>query len=443
MSIFGSYALRLYAAIALCVILTTSSMSASDSSGTSEVVLVDVSKSFVPLTKADERSIQAVADASALLAEHNWASPVSFLWSKIQSASLIASPLCGPFVFEQRLIKTDKSITPADLRKKLKECLNVAVLAASTPSEEARYTDISGALTLASEQGESLPRNGRYVIVISDFVEDLPAGMKEIPLKLAGEHFLLLHRTGTQDLVIGNHLERIAKWVDKLRRAGAASVVALPLQSITSTRVIHALMQEGREGTSVAVLQNLPDTAKSETLHTIADAIVNSARDWPSPVTVTWAEVPSRAARIVQMPPAEFAPRLIKTNDSGTPDFPALLNEISLGMSRFSPGVSNADLVGIIEMYASAAQLEKNNVLIVASHLPELKSSDWSDHHDFAGLRVIVLAGPNRKDESNQGAYLARVQGWQKWLQERHANVCKLPINGMTESTLGGCLNGH
>ena len=442
MNIWGAQRLRVSAAITLCLI--TVSLGASERSGTSEVVLIDISKSFVPLTKADERAIQTVAVATAILAERDWPSPVSVLWSRIQSASLVARPLCGPFDFEQKLIKTGKELDPAEFGRRLEDCAKSAILAAQTPSEEAPYTDITGALTLASEQVRSAPGDRRYVVVVSDFVEDLPPGKLAVPLQLAGEHFLLLHRTGTQETVTVDHLARVESWAVKLQRAGAGSVVTLPLHSVTTTRIIRAFGQGARAGTNVVVLQNLPDTTKPEILDTIANVIGTAARDWPSPVTVTWADVRPRAEGMTQMPPAEFAPKLIKKGEAElSPDFPTVLKEFASGMRRFSPGAPNADLVGAIALYASAGRLEATDVFVIASNFPELNTSTWAVWRDLTGIRIVMLPGPNRKDESDQGAYVRRLEAWQKWFRDRHATVCKLPINGITESSLGGCLHGR
>src|SRR5258708_34624322 len=74
--------------------------------GTSVVVLVDFSKSFVPLSQ-DERALREVSAATAELAQREWRPPVAVLWSRIQTASLVSRPLCGPFQFQQSLINRD------------------------------------------------------------------------------------------------------------------------------------------------------------------------------------------------------------------------------------------------------------------------------------------------------------------------------------------------
>src|SRR5216684_1813086 len=125
--------------------------------GTSQVLLVDFSKSFAPLTKSDEQAIRKIADATADLARGEWTNPVSVLWSRIQTASLVSGPVCRPLEFQQTLIKQDKSDPSSNLtdfdgfKQALQQCAISAAQQSSAPAEQASYTDISGALALASE----------------------------------------------------------------------------------------------------------------------------------------------------------------------------------------------------------------------------------------------------------------------------------------------------
>jgi hypothetical protein len=440
-----SGALRwLYSVLILgCAFCAACATGYAQTGGSSEVVLVDLSKSFMPLTRADQRAIEAVAAATSNLGGAEWPSPVSILWSRIESASLVAAPLCGPFEFGQKLIKTGKGLDAVGFTHKLQDCSQAVIEAARRPSSEAPYTDISGGVALASQQVQSARSERRYIVVISDFVEDLPKGRSPVPLHLAGEHILLLHRTGTQEPITSDHLDRVQSWVEKLQLAGAATVVSLPLHSATPNRIAEALNGE-KKGTNVVVLQNLPDTARPDGLLTIADAITTSAREWASPVTVTWVDVRPKTERSSQMPLAEFAPRLIKVDDNyGKLDFFAQVKEMAAGMQRFAPGASNADLSGAIRHYAAAGKFEVDNVLIIASNFPDIAGKDNDVHVDLSRTRVVMLPGSSHKDESDQNAYLRRLNNWQKWFVDRHASVCRRPINGLTESPLDRCLHEH
>src|SRR5437870_13400693 len=104
----------------VAVALGGCSVNKSQSAGTSVVVLVDFSKSFAPLV-GDERALEELAAATSELAQREWQAPVEILWSRIQTASLIAGPLCGPFQFQQTLIKRDNDDS-SQIVDKLQAC---------------------------------------------------------------------------------------------------------------------------------------------------------------------------------------------------------------------------------------------------------------------------------------------------------------------------------
>src|SRR5260370_29895523 len=282
---------RIALPLLLAVLLGGCSVTKSRSAaGTSVVVLIDFSKSFVPLSK-DERALREVSAATAELAQREWQPPVAVLWSRIQTDSLVSSPLCGPFQFQQSLIKRDNDDS-GQLAQKLEECTKSTVHASTVAVEQAPYTDITGAVALATEQGQSVV-GAKYLIVISDFVEDLPPATRPIRLQLNGERVLLLHRTGTErtPMALVDHLARIRSWSERLRQAAAASVVALPLSSVTRLRIMRALGAGSRAGTDVVVLQSLPDTARAEVLKTIATTLSKADRYCESPVSLTCADM--------------------------------------------------------------------------------------------------------------------------------------------------------
>jgi hypothetical protein len=435
---------RVVVSALVVVFLQGCSVSKSRLVGSSVVVLVDFSKSFVPLSQ-DERALREVSEATAELAQREWQPPVAVLWSRIQTASLVASPLCGPFQFQQSLIKRDNE-DPAQIAQKLEDCTKSTVRASTVSAEQAPYTDISGAIALAAEQGESIV-GSKYLIIISDFIEDLSPGKRPVKLQLNGERVLLLHRTGTEHtpMALVDHLDRIRGWSDALRRAGASSVVALPLNSVTRLRVMRALGTGSKAGTDVVVLQDLPDTARPEILRTIAETLSKAARDWESPVTVTWADMRDESKSPWQMPPLEFTPRLIKTTDpsSSTREFPVLLNECAEGMQRFSPGSKNGDIAASLRFYTSAGALDAQHVFLIVSSFPDLPKPDRDLSFDLSGVKVVMLPAPNREDASNETAYVNRVGLWQRRLSQQHANVCRIPFNGLTTSPLLGCVHGH
>jgi hypothetical protein len=432
-------ALALFFAIALAGCSVTGNNSTS--AGSSVVVLVDFSKSFAPLSN-DEQSLEQLSAATSELARQEWQPPVAVLWSRIQTASLVSSPLCGPFQFKQSLIKRENDDS-ADITKKLEACTQATVSASTIASEQAPYTDISGAIALAAEQGRSVA-SAKYLVIVSDFVEDLPPGNKPVKFQLSGERVLLLHRMGTERtrLALVDHLARIRRWSGALREAGAASVVALPLNSATKQRIMRALGSGVNAGTDVLVLQDLPDTARPETLTSIATTLSTAARDWESPVTLTWADVRDEPETPQQMPTLEFTPRLIKASEGlSAKEFRSRLNECAEGMKRFSPGAKHGDMAASLSFYASAGALDKAHVVLIISSFSELPKDERGLPLDLTGVKVVMLPAPNLADASDETAYMTRVAQWEKWLRQLHARVCRIPYNGLTTSSLIGCIH--
>ena len=439
--VFARSKSRILLPLLVAVLLGGCSVDKSRSAGTSVVVLVDFSKSFAPLVN-DARALEDLAAATSELAQREWKPPVEILWSRIQTASLISGPLCGPFQFQQSLIKRDNDDSP-QIVDKLQACAKTVVRASTAGSEQSAYTDISGALALAADQGQSV-LGPKYIVIVSDFMEDLPPGKRPIRLQLNGERVLLLHRLGTEKnpLTLVDHLARIQHWSETLREAGASSVVALPLSSVTEQRIERALGSGTKEGTDVVVLQNLPDTAKPEMLKTIADTLNKAARDWQPPVTVTWADVRDESAIPLQMPLLEFTPRLVKAADSPAKDFSTLLNERAEDMQRFSPGARVGDVLGSLSFYSSAGVIDADHVFLIVSSFPNLPKGQRNLPFNLKGVKVAMLPAPNRVDASDEDAYLARVAQWETWLKQQHANVCRIPFNGVTTDSLIECLHG-
>ena len=439
--LFAASKSRVVLPLLLAVALAGCSVDKSRSSGTSVVVLVDFSKSFAPLV-GDQQALEQLAAATSELAQREWQPPVEILWSRIQTASLISGPLCGPFQFQQSLIKRDNDDS-SQIGDKLQACTKSVVRASTAGSERSAYTDISGAVALAADQGQSVV-GSKYIVIVSDFMEDLPPGKRPIRLQLNGERVLLLHRLGTEKTPpsLGDHLARIQRWSEELREAGAASVVALPLSSITQQRIMRALGSGTKAGTDVVVLQNMPDTAQPEALKVIAATLNKAARDWRPPVTVTWADLRDESAVPLQTPPLEFTPRLVKAPDSSARDFSTLLNESAEGMQRFTPGAKLGDVAGSLSFYSSAGVLDADHVFLIVSSFPNLPKARRDLPLNLTGARIAMLPAPNRADASDEDAYLARLAQWELWLKQQHANVCRIPLNGLTSDSLIQCLRG-
>ncbi|PYT78291.1 MAG: hypothetical protein DMG40_20720 [Acidobacteria bacterium] len=174
----------------------------------------------------------------------------------------------------------------------------------------------------------------------------------------------------------------------------------------------------------------------------MAATLNKAARDWQPPVTVTWADLRDETAIPLQIPPLEFTPRLVKAMDSPAQDFSTLLNECAENMQRFAPGARVGDVVGSLSFYSSAGVLDADHVFLIVSSFPNLPSARRDLLLNLKGVRVAMLPAPNRADASDEDAYLARVAQWETWLKQQHANVCRIPFNGVTTDSLIECFRG-
>jgi len=91
----------------------------------------------------------------------------------------------------------------------------------------ARYTDISGALLLASEYLRETRAGQKSIVIFSDMKEELPRGSRRdlAPGELAGIHVTALNvkRLAADNLDPAAYRSRLGEWGTRLARAGAAS----------------------------------------------------------------------------------------------------------------------------------------------------------------------------------------------------------------------------
>ena len=111
-------------------------------------------------------------------------------------------------------------------------------------------------------------------------------------------------------------------------------------------------------------------------------------------------------------------------------------------MQRFLPGARLGDVAGSLSFYTSAGALDADHVFLIVSSFPNLPKGRPDLPLNLTGVRVAMLPAPNRADASDEDAYLARVAQWETWLKQQHANVCRIPFNGLTTDSLIECLHG-
>ena len=206
---------------------------------TSVAVLVDISKSFAPLTRTDQAALDQLERAIERAATSVWEPPISIYWATIGNSGVLAtSSLCGSALFHPRLVQRagrDEFSSVAQLQAWFRECARAVVTRSQQRPED--YTDISGSVAVAAENGRRV--KGRKVIaILSDFVEDRPAGGKATDFELSGETVVMLFRAQPADATDGNRLfSRLKQWEEQFTHAGAKSACRVSIIGATSNTI--------------------------------------------------------------------------------------------------------------------------------------------------------------------------------------------------------------
>ena len=225
---------------AVLILPAASPAEAQEPPQTSVIILVDMSASFAPLIPEDRTALESLADAIVRMTAQQaegWEQPVKLMWAVIGSSSMKQTPPCGPAIQFRGMIAGRRPgvITRADsLRIWFKACV-LRLMGGAAPPE--RYTDISGAVALASEVARQI-QGLKVVFMLSDFAEDLPPGDSPARFALRGEHVVLLYRPDARSRQGSDQvLARVREWETRLRGAGASSVCRLPIKGITAGSV--------------------------------------------------------------------------------------------------------------------------------------------------------------------------------------------------------------
>jgi hypothetical protein len=227
--------------IGMCLLLFTCRGGESQPE-TAVVILIDLSKSFAPLKSADERALEQVGIAVVHMATREWQRPVLFLWSIIGSSSQFRDLPCGPpILYAPRIGRQSRQGeigTEQRLRNWNKACVLRLTGGGIKPEE---YTDISGAVYLASETARS-STGRKFLIIMSDFYEDLPPGNQPTKFQLSGEQVVMLYRPDPRDEKDPNQMiARLQDWASRLKNAGARGACLLPVKGVSRLGVENCL----------------------------------------------------------------------------------------------------------------------------------------------------------------------------------------------------------
>jgi hypothetical protein len=426
--------------------------------GTSVIVLVDFSKSFaIPrygLRPEEHRALKAVAEAVAELATRYWTPPLKTVWMQIQTSSILAKPLCAPLETLQKLVKPAGSVgTREEIQAVLNRCVDTIVEASKNEKNLADYTDISGAIAMASEiaSGEY---SERVLIILSDLHEDLPPGARQATFKLRQERVILLHRPGTDEPQnISGYLARVEAWKKKLLERGAKAVVAMPVFAVSETRLRAALWPQDLDvGTTLSVLVDLKKNVfqslvasshEGVLLVQIGRTLAELMRDWPPPVIVYWMAMGSSGFSSQVLPPIEFSPSLIKKENAlnTAEEFSKAMDEWARALVRKSKGIRATDISGSLGLLCSIEPVAKSNVLVVISDFIDGGPQPPASFHLGPRTRVVMVHTASPMDSSDPNAYPARLRAWeQRFKQSGAAAVYQFPLLSFTPNDLRSCL---
>lgn len=403
-------------------------------------VIVDFSASFAPLSQSDRLALKETARALADLAVQVWSPPTTIVWRKIGAASAMPPPMCDVLEFNRSIIGAAGS---ADrLRSQLDACAESVISASRKSATQEPYTDISGGIMMAVENWKGISGH-KVLIVLSDFLEDLPKGAAPVNLKLNGESVLLLHRPGVTDAQGPSpYLERVVKWQQQLLASGAKSVAALPIFWTTAETIKQTLTQKPDKGTSIALINDLaPDSTLSpvmkRTITTLASALAKQATAWAEPVTANWFGTARPAYRTVAVAPLVYTPRLVRrANELNTAgSFKDALEETGWALQS-RQAVGNGDVDGALKLITNGYG-GTNQYLILISEFNEPAPSlaDLS----LRGKRMLLVYRSRNAKSGSQ--FFDRLHQWQEFFRSIGAiRVCALDIMTLTESAVHRCL---
>lgn len=206
-------------------------------------VLVDLSRTWFNEQSAphNRQVLEAVGRGAALVATEV-EPPFLVQHRVIGDQSYLREPVCSSVYmpgFRRRDGDDERVSRPEKLRTTLtRSCVDVIM---SRPSEA--LTQLSAALASVAEEPLPTPKTKRFVIILSDFLEETNGA--EAPLtaeSLRGTNVLLIYRPlAEEQLAPGNTGDRVSAWRARLLAAGATSVQARPDTSVRASQIVSFL----------------------------------------------------------------------------------------------------------------------------------------------------------------------------------------------------------
>ena len=437
--------------------------------GTSVVVLVDFSKSFAAsidahgriiygLRNEDGRALKALSEAVAELASLYWEPPVKVVWGQIQSWSITGKPICAPLETIQKLIKPEGSVgTREEIERELNKCASTVIQESKSVVNLSAYTDVSGAISMASEFGSNQHKE-RVLVMLSDFHEDLQPGTQQAVFQLSGERVILLHRPGADEPAnVDGYIGRIQEWKERLLRQGASVVAAIPVFSVTQAQLRVGMHPENVKTTAnLTVIVDMKDNVlsrleadkgKAGLLPEIGKTLAELSRDWKSKdITTLWVAMGSSGFGSKSLPPIEFTPSLIKKSNelSTIEDFKMAMEEMAIALPRIAPKTLQTDIGGSVALATRIEPAPASEVLIVISDFVDNGSYPATGFNFCPNTKVIMIHVPSPQDRVDPNGYAVRRAEWEKRFRESGAmEVYQFPLVSFTASDLRACFGSE
>ena len=463
--VVGAAAAAIVAAMGLAasLLLKTGDRPAGEAaSGVLVTVLVDFSRSFIPiaaggksagLLEVDRAALRALAASLARLAWDTWKPPVTIVWSPITEGAIVA-PLCEPLVVnnDSPVAKAGTVSRPEEIEKVLFACIDEIARTSRDAQRLAPFTDVSAAIAGASASSDT-PYAERIVVVLSDLREDLAKGRKPAPFDVTDHKVVLLHRPGTDEpeAVIG-YLARINSWKQLFRARGAEAVAAMPVFAASKGRVSAALHGDaGKPMTSLTVLVD-PRTnvstafnraGKTDALRALGRelAVLPEANGWKPPVITQWVVVTNSALRLRTDAPVDFDPTPIIPKPGETSrkeDLLVAMDESARWAATATSAASDGDLAGSVALLTSAEPLASAHIVVILSDFANAPLTGNLPLPRDSRFVLLHAPGPNRdvnEDRVRRGA-------WEQMFKASGATrVCPMALALWTSVDLAACLN--
>jgi hypothetical protein len=418
-------------------------------SGTIVTVLVDFSASFAPLTATDAVALRSVATAVGTKTTQEWSGPTKVLLRKVGTSSVLNPLLCKPITHQPSL--TGPGNDNESFRKELNACVESTLAASFSNTKRERYTDISGAVEMSAQSAQSDPA-AKFLVVLSDFLEQQAPQAHAATLHLNQERVILIHRPGLDDKSIESHINRLDEWRRVLLAAGAKSVAVIPEEWATSG-VLEQKLNNSSKGTvgivildpnAIAVLRS--EELRRDRLQEVALAVAERAAEWAQPVTILWYVSPSTPASISWMPALEYQPLLIeKAGEINNIDqLKRIMRESAIGALRFcNPSSSPADLAAQLRLLHAPDVIgnRETKLFLISSFdatLPNSPPSLWTMRDEM----VSMMYTPLPSDGADPNRLFARLGRWKSRLASLGAaEVCTFELLSLSPAALKACVS--